>query len=101
MHYIMGGLSVEPETGDATLPGLFAAGEASGGMHGANVSAATRSPTSSCSGAGPVSAPPNTPRSWANAAVKESEVEAEAQTARALRPLTARTRTPCIATCRR
>jgi len=36
MHYIMGGVRVEPDTGEATLPGLFAAGEASGGMHGAN-----------------------------------------------------------------
>ena len=35
MHYIMGGVRVEPDTGEATLPGLFAAGEASGGMHGA------------------------------------------------------------------
>jgi len=35
-HYIMGGIRVEPDTGAATVPGLFAAGEASGGMHGAN-----------------------------------------------------------------
>ncbi|HEV8479393.1 MAG TPA: fumarate reductase/succinate dehydrogenase flavoprotein subunit [Candidatus Eisenbacteria bacterium] len=36
MHYIMGGVRVEPDSGQSTLPGLFAAGEASGGMHGAN-----------------------------------------------------------------
>jgi succinate dehydrogenase / fumarate reductase flavoprotein subunit len=36
MHYIMGGVRVEPDTGAATVPGLFAAGEAAGGMHGAN-----------------------------------------------------------------
>ncbi len=35
-HYMMGGVRVEPETGAATVPGLFAAGETSGGMHGAN-----------------------------------------------------------------
>src|SRR5262245_46328894 len=35
-HYMMGGLRVDPDTGAATLPGLFAAGEASAGMHGAN-----------------------------------------------------------------
>jgi succinate dehydrogenase / fumarate reductase flavoprotein subunit len=35
-HYIMGGVRVEPDTGAATVPGLFAAGEASAGMHGAN-----------------------------------------------------------------
>jgi succinate dehydrogenase / fumarate reductase flavoprotein subunit len=35
-HYVMGGIRVDAETGAATVPGLFAAGEASGGMHGAN-----------------------------------------------------------------
>jgi succinate dehydrogenase / fumarate reductase flavoprotein subunit len=35
-HYIMGGLRVDPETAAATVPGLFAAGEVAGGMHGAN-----------------------------------------------------------------
>jgi succinate dehydrogenase / fumarate reductase flavoprotein subunit len=35
-HYIMGGVRAEPDTGAATVPGLFAAGEAAGGMHGAN-----------------------------------------------------------------
>ena len=32
----MGGVRVEPDTGATTVPGLFAAGEVSGGMHGAN-----------------------------------------------------------------
>jgi succinate dehydrogenase flavoprotein subunit len=35
-HYVMGGVEVEPDTGAATIPGLFAAGECSGGMHGSN-----------------------------------------------------------------
>jgi succinate dehydrogenase / fumarate reductase flavoprotein subunit len=35
-HYIMGGVRVDPDTGAATVPGLFAAGETAGGMHGAN-----------------------------------------------------------------
>ncbi len=35
-HYVMGGIRVDPETGASTVPGLFAAGESSGGMHGAN-----------------------------------------------------------------
>ncbi|HEX9494817.1 MAG TPA: fumarate reductase/succinate dehydrogenase flavoprotein subunit [Candidatus Limnocylindria bacterium] len=35
-HYIMGGVRVEPETAATTVPGLFAAGEVAGGMHGAN-----------------------------------------------------------------
>jgi succinate dehydrogenase / fumarate reductase flavoprotein subunit len=36
MHYIMGGIRVEADTAMSTVPGLFAAGECSGGMHGAN-----------------------------------------------------------------
>ncbi len=35
-HYTMGGVRVDADTGAATVPGLYAAGEASGGMHGAN-----------------------------------------------------------------
>src|SRR5262245_11086102 len=35
-HYIMGGIRVDAETGESTVPGLFAAGEVAGGMHGAN-----------------------------------------------------------------
>jgi succinate dehydrogenase / fumarate reductase flavoprotein subunit len=36
IHYAMGGLRVEAETGATTLPGLFAAGEVAAGLHGAN-----------------------------------------------------------------
>lgn len=36
MHYIMGGVRVDAETAQTRVPGLFAAGECSGGMHGAN-----------------------------------------------------------------
>jgi succinate dehydrogenase / fumarate reductase, flavoprotein subunit len=35
-HYVMGGVRVDPDTQAATVPGLFAAGEVAGGMHGAN-----------------------------------------------------------------
>jgi succinate dehydrogenase / fumarate reductase flavoprotein subunit len=35
-HYVMGGIRVDADTGATTVPGLFAAGEVSGGMHGAN-----------------------------------------------------------------
>jgi len=35
-HYVMGGVEVDPDTGATTVPGLFAAGEVSGGMHGSN-----------------------------------------------------------------
>ena len=36
IHYTMGGVRVDPETGATTVPGLFAAGEVTGGLHGAN-----------------------------------------------------------------
>lgn len=35
-HYIMGGIRVNADTQESTVPGLFAAGEAAGGLHGAN-----------------------------------------------------------------
>jgi len=35
-HYVMGGIEVDPDTAGASVPGLFAAGECSGGMHGSN-----------------------------------------------------------------
>jgi succinate dehydrogenase / fumarate reductase flavoprotein subunit len=35
-HYVMGGIRVDAETGQSSIPGLFAAGEAAGGLHGAN-----------------------------------------------------------------
>ncbi len=35
-HYAMGGIRVDPETGASTVPGLYAAGECTGGMNGAN-----------------------------------------------------------------
>ncbi len=35
-HYMMGGVRVDADTQAATVPGLFAAGEVAGGMHGAN-----------------------------------------------------------------
>ncbi|MEW2437743.1 fumarate reductase/succinate dehydrogenase flavoprotein subunit [Streptomyces caniferus] len=36
-HYVMGGVDVEPDTAAANgVPGLFAAGEVAGGMHGSN-----------------------------------------------------------------
>jgi succinate dehydrogenase / fumarate reductase flavoprotein subunit len=35
-HYIMGGIRVEPDTEATRVPGLFAAGEVVGGMHGSN-----------------------------------------------------------------
>jgi succinate dehydrogenase / fumarate reductase, flavoprotein subunit len=35
-HYMMGGIRVEAETAKASVEGLFAAGEAAAGLHGAN-----------------------------------------------------------------
>jgi succinate dehydrogenase / fumarate reductase flavoprotein subunit len=36
IHYAMGGVRVEAETGATTVPGLFGAGEVTAGLHGAN-----------------------------------------------------------------
>ena len=36
VHYTMGGVKVDPETCATNVPGLFAAGEVAGGLHGAN-----------------------------------------------------------------
>ncbi len=35
-HYVMGGVRVDAETASASVPGLFAAGEVAGGLHGSN-----------------------------------------------------------------
>ncbi|HEY7223117.1 MAG TPA: fumarate reductase/succinate dehydrogenase flavoprotein subunit [Micromonosporaceae bacterium] len=35
-HYVMGGVEVDADTASTIVPGLFAAGEVSGGMHGSN-----------------------------------------------------------------
>ncbi|MEJ7741403.1 MAG: FAD-binding protein [Nocardioidaceae bacterium] len=35
-HYVMGGVEVEPDTAVSIIPGLYAAGEVAGGMHGSN-----------------------------------------------------------------
>jgi succinate dehydrogenase / fumarate reductase flavoprotein subunit len=35
-HYMMGGVKVDADTAEATIPGLYAVGEVAGGMHGAN-----------------------------------------------------------------
>ncbi len=36
LHYIMGGVRVDADTTQSTVPGLFAAGEVAAGLHGAN-----------------------------------------------------------------
>ncbi|MHB8589442.1 MAG: FAD-binding protein [Candidatus Dormibacteraceae bacterium] len=36
IHYAMGGVRVDAETGATTVPGLYAAGEVASGLHGAN-----------------------------------------------------------------
>jgi succinate dehydrogenase / fumarate reductase, flavoprotein subunit len=35
-HYMMGGIRVDAETAQSSIPGLFAAGESAAGLHGAN-----------------------------------------------------------------
>src|SRR5215208_6458 len=36
VHYTMGGIKIDPESAASSVPGLFAAGEVAGGLHGAN-----------------------------------------------------------------
>jgi succinate dehydrogenase / fumarate reductase flavoprotein subunit len=36
VHYTMGGIKIDSETAASNVPGLFAAGEVAGGLHGAN-----------------------------------------------------------------
>ncbi len=36
IHYTMGGIRAEPETGATSIPGLYTAGESAAGLHGAN-----------------------------------------------------------------
>ncbi|AYY14331.1 fumarate reductase/succinate dehydrogenase flavoprotein subunit [Actinobacteria bacterium YIM 96077] len=35
-HYVMGGVAVDADTAESVVPGLYAAGEVAGGMHGSN-----------------------------------------------------------------
>ncbi|MFC4333786.1 fumarate reductase/succinate dehydrogenase flavoprotein subunit [Salininema proteolyticum] len=35
-HYVMGGVEVDADSAQSSVPGLFASGEVSGGMHGSN-----------------------------------------------------------------
>jgi succinate dehydrogenase / fumarate reductase flavoprotein subunit len=35
-HYVMGGVEVDPDSGASSVPGLYGAGEVTGGMHGSN-----------------------------------------------------------------
>jgi succinate dehydrogenase / fumarate reductase flavoprotein subunit len=35
-HYLMGGVEVDPDSASSVVPGLYAAGEVAGGMHGSN-----------------------------------------------------------------
>ena len=35
-HYVMGGIEVDADSGASIVPGLFAAGEVAGGLHGSN-----------------------------------------------------------------
>ena len=35
-HYVMGGVEVDPDSASSLVPGLYAAGEVAGGMHGSN-----------------------------------------------------------------
>jgi succinate dehydrogenase / fumarate reductase flavoprotein subunit len=65
-HYIMGGIRVDGDTQESTIPGLFAAGECAAGINGANGSAAIPCPTSSSSANAPVNTLPRMRRRGAH-----------------------------------
>ena len=58
-HYVMGGVIVDAESQETTVPGLFACGEVASGLHGANRLGGNSFPTSSCSASEPVNSPPS------------------------------------------
>ena len=104
-HYVMGGIEVDPDTGMSTVPGLFAAGECSGGMHGSNRlggnslsdllvfgrrAGSARRSTSTRSVPGRRSRRPISPRPWTGRCCRSPA-----------RPTGARTRTSCTSSCRR
>ena len=102
-HYVMGGVEVDPDTEAARVPGLFAAGEVAGGMHGSNRLGgnslsdllvfgrrAGAAAAEHARGARPGPACPTRP--WPTPPGRRSR----RSTARA-----ARTRTPCSTTCSR
>ena len=101
-HYVMGGVEVDPDTEAARVPGLFAAGEVAGGMHGSNrlggnslsdlLVFGRRAGAAAAEHArgGTVSSCPT--RRWPTPPVRRSR----RSTARA-----GRTRTPCSTTCSR
>ena len=103
-HYVMGGIRVDAETGETTVPGLFAAGEVAGGMHGANRlgrQLAVRPARLRGPGRGP--RPRTGGRHGRRAVSGSGQVkEAVAELAAPLeRTRRARIRTPSSATCRR
>ena len=105
-HYVMGGVEVDPDTAASSVPGLFAAGEVSGGMHGSNRLGGNSLSDLLVFGrrAGPGAAAYVRRRSARRPSVRdEADVDARARTSSApiQRPRAARTRTRCTRNCSR
>jgi len=83
MHYTMGGVRVEADTQQSRVPGLFAAGEVSGGMHGSNrlggnslsdlLVFGKRAGTGAANYVKGISAKPDIPKEAIEAAIQEME----------------------------
>jgi succinate dehydrogenase / fumarate reductase flavoprotein subunit len=83
MHYMMGGVRVDADTAETRVPGLFAAGECSGGMHGSNrlggnslsdlIVFGRRAGRGAAAYASKVSAMPNVPQDQIDSALREMD----------------------------
>ena len=73
-HYMMGGIRVDADTQMSTVPGLFAAGEAAAGLHGANRLGGNSLSDLWCLEKEPVSMQQSLPKKTNKVAVNEQEI---------------------------
>jgi succinate dehydrogenase / fumarate reductase flavoprotein subunit len=106
-HYMMGGVRVEGDSQMSNVPGLFAAGEAAAGLHGANRLGGNSLSIFWCSASAPASMPQNLPRKMARSLSTRRKSKSWAAArwrllrttrAKASRPI--RSRKNCRPTCR-
>ncbi|MEU1045377.1 fumarate reductase/succinate dehydrogenase flavoprotein subunit [Streptomyces sp. NPDC005897] len=96
-HYVMGGVAVDSDTAAARgVPGLFAAGEVAGGMHGSNRLGGNSLSDLLVFGrrAGRYAAEYAADRSDGGARTRVDDAQVDAAAAEALRPFSAETREP-------
>ena len=97
-HYVMGGVEVDPDTGESCVPGLFAAGEVSGGMHGSNRLGGNSLSDLLVFGRRPASGAPSTWTTWVRSGQPRARARSRSPRPKRWRHLSAlsgRTRTRC------